>query len=68
MTNPVFTQADEVSPSKMTEEMVIASAKRNVAWGILPALAGAHPKMTPKALCERAYAIADEMIKQGDDV
>ena len=44
----------------------LASAKRNLALGILPALINANSDMTPAALVKRAYAVAEQMVKQGD--
>lgn len=43
-----------------------ASAKRNIALGIMPALVRAHPDLPPSRLVKRAYGIADQMLIQGD--
>ena len=68
MNQPLF-DPREVAPnpqSKLTEEELLASAQRNLAWGIMPSLVRANPKSTPTALVKRAYDIAKQMIKQGD--
>jgi len=55
-----------VKKREMTEEEIRASAKRNIALGILPAMVSAHTDMKPHILVRRTYAIAEQMLKQGD--
>tara|TARA_R100001244_G_scaffold128115_1_gene98969 strand:- start:46 stop:252 length:207 start_codon:yes stop_codon:yes gene_type:complete len=52
-----------------TEEEKIELKKivmRQFAAGIVPVLLQIHPKMLPKSICEKAYKVAEELIKQGE--
>ena len=55
-------------PTKEEIQTMKSSAKRNVALCILPTLCETHPKSTPTSIVKRAYAIAEQMILQGDKV
>lgn len=60
--------SEEWQPQKreMTEKEVRASAKRNIALGILPMMVRAHPDFTPVELVKRAFDIAEQMLEEGD--
>lgn len=59
--------------SQMTDEEMEAAAKRSMAYSILPAVIRAHAwggaadiNLDSEQVVQKAYAIASEMLKQGD--